>query len=127
MRTIHETSQFRRDIKKLKKQGKNLQKLKDVIDYLISGDKLEEKYRDHPLSGPWQGSRDCHIEQIGFKFTGRKRPIYFWNAQVATANFSRSDAPHWQCCLLPAQRPHAHVQDFIVSAFQFFPCHLSSE
>ena len=28
MRTIHETSQFRRDLKKLKKQGKDLEKLK---------------------------------------------------------------------------------------------------
>jgi mRNA-degrading endonuclease YafQ of YafQ-DinJ toxin-antitoxin module len=27
MRTIHETSQFRRDLKKLKKQGKDLEKL----------------------------------------------------------------------------------------------------
>jgi len=26
MRTIHETSQFRRDLKKLKKQGKDLEK-----------------------------------------------------------------------------------------------------
>jgi mRNA interferase YafQ len=62
MRTIHETSQFRRDLKRLKKQRKNLQKLKEVVICLMSGGKLEAKYRDHPLAGPWQGSRDCHIE-----------------------------------------------------------------
>jgi|GEM_PF-6170076 len=30
MRTIHETSQFRRDLKKLKKQRKDLEKLKEL-------------------------------------------------------------------------------------------------
>jgi len=23
---------------------------------------LEEKYRDHPLTGNWRGYRDCHIQ-----------------------------------------------------------------
>jgi len=38
MNAIHETSQFRRDIKKLKKQAKNLEKLKQVVLVLVSGD-----------------------------------------------------------------------------------------
>jgi len=29
---------------------------------LVSGKPLESRYRDHALIGPWQGSRDCHIE-----------------------------------------------------------------
>jgi mRNA interferase YafQ len=62
MNAIHETSQFRRDIKKLKKQGKNLEKLKQVVLVLVSGDTLDARYRDHALVGSWQGSRDCHIE-----------------------------------------------------------------
>ena len=62
MNTIHETSQFRRDIKKLKKQGKNLEKLKQVVLVLVSGDALDARYRDHALVGSWKGSRDCHIE-----------------------------------------------------------------
>jgi len=62
MNTIHETSQFRRDIKKLKKQGKNLEILKQVVLVLVSGDALDARYRDHALVGSWKGSRDCHIE-----------------------------------------------------------------
>lgn len=62
MNTIHETSQFRRDIKKLKKQGKNLDTLKQVVLVLVSGDALDARYRDHALVGSWKGSRDCHIE-----------------------------------------------------------------
>jgi mRNA interferase YafQ len=62
MRTIHETSQFRRDFKKLKKQRKDLEKLKEVVLVLLSGRPLESRYRDHALIGPWQGSRDFHIE-----------------------------------------------------------------
>jgi mRNA interferase YafQ len=62
MRTIHQTSQFRRDLKKLKKQRKDLEKLKEVVLVLLSGRPLESRYRDHALIGPWQGSRDCHIE-----------------------------------------------------------------
>lgn len=62
MRAIHETSQFRRDVKKLKKQGKDFEKLKEVILALVSGAPLEARFRDHALIGPWKGSRDCHIE-----------------------------------------------------------------
>ena len=62
MNTIHETSQFRRDIEKLKKQGKNLDTLKQVVLVLVSGDALDARYRDHALVGSWKGSRDCHIE-----------------------------------------------------------------
>ena len=51
MNAIHETSQFRRDIKKLKKQGKNLEKLKKVVLVLVSGDALDARYRAHALIG----------------------------------------------------------------------------
>lgn len=62
MRAIHETSQFRRDVKKLKKQGKDFEKLKEVILVLVSGAPLEPRFCDHALIGPWKGSHDCHIE-----------------------------------------------------------------
>jgi mRNA interferase YafQ len=29
---------------------------------MVEGQLLEPKYRDHQLSGNWQGHRDCHIE-----------------------------------------------------------------
>jgi len=62
MKPVVQTSQFKKDIKRLKKRGKDLEKLGYVIRALARDEPLEEKYRDHALIGRWTGSRDCHIE-----------------------------------------------------------------
>jgi mRNA interferase YafQ len=59
---LYYTTQFKKDYKRIKKQNKDLVKLKIVIENLIKGNLLEPRYRDHPLSGNWEGHRDCHIE-----------------------------------------------------------------
>lgn len=56
------TNQFKKDIKLAKKQGKDIEKLFDVIGILANGETLDEKYRDHDLSGNFKGCRECHIE-----------------------------------------------------------------
>ena len=62
MRTFSRTSQFKKDVKLAGRRGKDLAKLKAVIDLLIDGDVLPAQYKDHPLRGNFAGSRDCHIE-----------------------------------------------------------------
>ena len=59
---IYYTTQFKKDYKKLKRQNKDINKLKIVIEKLIAEEDLEINYKDHQLSGNWQGFRDCHIE-----------------------------------------------------------------
>lgn len=59
---ITQTSQFKKDIKKLTKRRKDLQKLKDVIELLVDHLPLPPKNRDHALTGEWVGWRDCHLE-----------------------------------------------------------------
>ena len=59
---IYYTTQFKKDYKRIKKQNKDLSKLKTVIEKLSSNQILEQNYRDHPLSGNWKDHRDCHIE-----------------------------------------------------------------
>ena len=59
---IHYTTQFRRDYKKVKKQGNDLDKLKTIIEKLSNKEELDPTYRDHPLSGNWKKHRDCHSE-----------------------------------------------------------------
>ena len=59
---LHYTTQFKKDYKRLKKQKKDLSKLRFVIEKLASGQLLEPKHKDHQLSGSWKGHRDCHIE-----------------------------------------------------------------
>ncbi len=59
---LSQTNQFKKDIKRLQKRGKDLEKLKSVIGLLIAKQPLPPKHRDHQLSGNWAGHRDCHIE-----------------------------------------------------------------
>lgn len=59
---IFYSTQFKRDYKRIKKQHKDLDKLKTVINLLVSGQNLSSKFHDHHLSGRWIGHRDCHIE-----------------------------------------------------------------
>ena len=62
MRKVSQTKQFSRDVKRMRKRGKDLNKLREVVRRLAEGCPLPAKHRDHPLAGPWQPSRDCHIE-----------------------------------------------------------------
>jgi mRNA interferase YafQ len=62
MRTIRRTSQFKRDVKQMQRQGKDLGKLKKVLESLVKDEKLSQKYRDHVLVGQYKGTRECHIE-----------------------------------------------------------------
>ena len=56
------TNQFKKDWKLAKKQGKDADKLFAVVEKLANGEVLEEKYRDHALSGDFRGCQECHIE-----------------------------------------------------------------
>lgn len=56
------TGQFKRDLKLAKKQGKDINKLFEIIGIIAEGKKLDEKYRDHNLSGDYAGCRECHVE-----------------------------------------------------------------
>jgi len=62
MRKLSQTTQFSRDVKRMRKRGKDLAKLQDIVKLLVEGAPLPANHRDHPLTGPWQPSRDCHIE-----------------------------------------------------------------
>ena len=62
MKAIFQTSQFKKDFKRIKKRGKDLIRLKEVVSAIANSEALQERHRDHALSGNWSGSRDCHIE-----------------------------------------------------------------
>ena len=56
------TSRFKKDLKQVKKQGKDIEKLLDIVEKLANDEALDEKYRDHSLAGNYKGTRECHIE-----------------------------------------------------------------
>jgi mRNA interferase YafQ len=55
-------AQFRKDVKRAQKRGKDMSKLRAVIALLLNGTPLPPRCKDHPLRGHWQHYRDCHIE-----------------------------------------------------------------
>ena len=55
------TAQFKRDYKRCKKRGYDMAELRTVMELLIAQKPLNERHRDHELSGEWKGHRDCHI------------------------------------------------------------------
>ena len=59
---LHYTTQFKKDYKRIRRQKKDLEKLRAVIEKLVAGESLDPKYRDHQLFGKWNGHRDCHLE-----------------------------------------------------------------
>ena len=62
MKRLSQTTQFSRDVKRMRKRGKDLAKLRGVVQELAEGKALAPKHRDHALVGTWRPSRDCHIE-----------------------------------------------------------------
>ncbi|MBS4761814.1 type II toxin-antitoxin system YafQ family toxin [Carnobacteriaceae bacterium zg-ZUI252] len=56
------TSQFRKDLKRMKKRNRDLKKLQIVLDKLMNEEVLDAFYRDHTLVGNYIGFRECHIE-----------------------------------------------------------------
>lgn len=53
---------FRKDVKRMHKRGKDLDKLKITIRILSLGGLLPLTHRDHALTGNFKGFRECHME-----------------------------------------------------------------
>ena len=65
MRTIERTNAFRSDFKR-EKRGQHRRDLEAMVSSIVSllaADKpLNEKHRDHALSGEWRDHRECHLK-----------------------------------------------------------------
>jgi mRNA interferase YafQ len=82
------TRRFDKDVKRMKRQGKNMEKLKLIARSLAGEDSIDPIHRDHRLVGNWQGRRECHIEsdwlliykieenQVIFERTGSHSDLY---------------------------------------------------
>lgn len=62
MLEIVPSNQFKKDLKLAKKRGYKIEHLRDVVNTLAREQKLDEKYRDHGLTGNYKGFRECHVE-----------------------------------------------------------------
>ena len=65
MRRIENTGQFKRDFKREAKgvhRATLASEFVAVIQALANDVPLEEKHRDHALTGEWKDHRDCHVK-----------------------------------------------------------------
>jgi len=65
MRTIERSTAFKRDYKRESKRphGAALDDvLVPVLQALAADQPLEQRHRDHDLSGDWAGYRECHVK-----------------------------------------------------------------
>lgn len=88
-RTPVRTNRFKKDVELALKRGKSGAKLKGILETLISGERLDPRFRDHALVGNFVGRRECHLEpdwllvykldgdEIIFERTGRHSDL-FW-------------------------------------------------
>lgn len=62
--TVNFTNKFKKSLKKILKQGKNLDKLLDIVDRLANKEELELRYKNHKLVDDkyYKNCFECHIE-----------------------------------------------------------------
>ncbi len=88
MLEIRFNNRMKRDIKLMKKRGKDLNKLEDILTKLAKMETLSEKNKDHQLIGEWKDFRECHIEPdwlLIYKIENKELILF------ATATGSHSD------------------------------------
>lgn len=62
MYRIEFTNKMKRDVRLMKKRGKDMSKLTNVLEFLAAGEKMPPEYKDHQLVGEFKDFRECHIE-----------------------------------------------------------------
>ena len=56
------TNRFKKDYRLAMKRGLDIELLDNVIRLLSKNKPLPIQYNDHPLSGDFEGFRECHIK-----------------------------------------------------------------
>jgi mRNA interferase YafQ len=62
MLPVRPTAAFKKDLKKAVKQGRDLQRLQEVLEQLAVPAPLPPACNDHKLKGNWQDFRECHVQ-----------------------------------------------------------------
>ena len=61
MLTIKYHTMFKKDFKRIKKRGYDISRLENIVELLANEVPLPEQFKDHNLSGNYNGFRECHI------------------------------------------------------------------
>lgn len=61
MLDIVASNRFKKDLKQIIRRGYRIELLDEVVKKLAGKEPLDEKYRDHALTGDYSGFRECHV------------------------------------------------------------------
>jgi mRNA interferase YafQ len=61
MKTLHYSTQYKKDFKKYRNQPEKLQKLLGVLIMLENEEKLPKELQAHKLAGQYRDCMECHI------------------------------------------------------------------
>ncbi|MBR0777929.1 type II toxin-antitoxin system YafQ family toxin [Bradyrhizobium diazoefficiens] len=62
MKALRLMTQYKKDLKRVASRGYRLQKLAAIVQKLQMGEPLSPIDDDHPLKGPWDSFRGCHVQ-----------------------------------------------------------------
>ena len=62
MKKLHPTSQFKKDVKKCKRNPAKVAAFEKIAEMLISEIPIPALYKPHLLKGDYKGCMECHIE-----------------------------------------------------------------
>ncbi len=62
MWTLEYSTQFKKDLKRIKHQAAIIQVLKDVLNHLAKYGTVDRSLKPHMLSGEYFGCMECHVQ-----------------------------------------------------------------
>lgn len=62
MKVLKQTSQFKKDFKRIENNKKKLEAVLNVLDLLAETGIIPIEFNPHMLTGNWEGHMECHIQ-----------------------------------------------------------------
>lgn len=62
MRKLKQTSQFKKDLKRIQNNPKKVANLQTVLELLQTTGTVPQEYKPHLLIGDYKGYMECHVE-----------------------------------------------------------------
>jgi mRNA interferase YafQ len=80
MLCVEYTNQFKRDLKRIKRRGKDIRVVQKIMKLIEEEKALPQQLKDHTLSGNWYHHKELHIEPdwlLIYKFEIKSRAVIF--------------------------------------------------
>jgi len=62
MKELKQTTQFKKDLKRIQNNPKRIEELKKVLKKLKETGTVPKEYKPHELSGNYKGYMECHVQ-----------------------------------------------------------------